>query len=262
MKQFLYSLAIGVMTMTAMPVQADQPAGNIGAQTDLAHSGERGYSDPIEPVNRFFFGFNRLSNEYVLHPAVEGYRFVVPYQGRKVISNFVRNLRSPENFANHLLQGDLKGAGHVLFRFTVNTLTGFGGLLDVAEWEGYKHHEEDFGQTLAVWGVGDGPYLVMPIFGPASLRDGVGYATDAYANPFARYADNTDDAALENQLSGLAFLTQRNALKDFQKDVYQNSVDPYVRMRNIVFQRRQAQIQDNGRVTEESAQPAIPSYDF
>lgn len=261
MKQFLYSLTIGLMTFGSMPAFADHHKSASGAKSGDTQISERGYSDPIEPVNRFIFGFNQLTNEYVFHPFIDGYRFVVPYQGRKVVTNFVRNLRSPENFANHLLQGDFKGAGHVLFRFTVNTLTGFGGLLDVAEWEGYEYREEDFGQTMAVWGVADGPYIVMPVFGPASLRDGLGYAADAYANPFGRYADNTDDEALGNQLMGLGLLNQKEALKDFQEDLYQNSVDPYVRMRNTVFQRRQAQIHDRG-AESSSAQPDIPSYDF
>ena len=148
-------------------------------------------SDPFESTNRAVFEFNHVINQAVIHPAVEGYRFVVPDPAREGVSNFLVHLKSPVRFANQLLQGDLEGAGNEALRTVVNTFVGVGGIFDVAGYEGYEY---DFGQTLAVWGVPHGPYLVVPLIGPSSARDYVGYAVDSFADPLRLYLVNTDRA--------------------------------------------------------------------
>ena len=140
-------------------------------------------SDPFEDTNRAVFKFNETVDDNVIHPVFKGYRFVVPKEARNSLGNFLRNLRSPVIFANEVLQGDLEGARTVLLRAVINTFTGFGGLFDFAGKEGLPHEEEDFGQTLATWGLDHGPYIVVPLLGPSSARDSVGYIVDGYADP-------------------------------------------------------------------------------
>jgi ABC-type transporter lipoprotein component MlaA len=119
--------------------------------------------DPIEPFNRAVFRFNNVVDMLLLEPASKVYTRVLPPPARTGIGNFLSNLRSPLSFANELLQLDFKGAGTVASRFIINTLAGWGGVFDPAERTGLVASEEDFGQTLAVWGVSDGPYLVLPL---------------------------------------------------------------------------------------------------
>jgi len=134
--------------------------------------------DPIEPVNRQIFAFNDAVDEVALEPAAEVYRDTLPETIRTGIANILRNLRTPLIFGNQVLQGDMEGAGTALVRFVTNTLAGLGGFLDPAGENGFEFEEEDFGQTLAVWGVGEGPYMVLPLLGPSNLRDTVGFVVD------------------------------------------------------------------------------------
>ena len=121
-------------------------------------------SDPFEGVNRGILEFNTVVDEAVLEPVARGYRYLIPQPGRKGVRNFLRNLSSPTLLMNELLQGDFEGAGNVMVRAVVNTLIGVGGLFDVAGAENIPYEPEDFGQTMAVWGVGHGPYIMAPIF--------------------------------------------------------------------------------------------------
>jgi phospholipid-binding lipoprotein MlaA len=225
---------------------------------------EVGYSDPAEGINRGIFTFNSAVDEYVFDPIISGYRFAVPKEGRQAITNFLRNLKTPVNLTNQLLQGDLNGAGVTLFRFVTNTLTGFGGFLDNAGREGWAYEREDLGQTLAVWGVGDGPYVVMPFFGTASLRDAVGYGLDSLLDPI----NHINDDGVRYAYNGTLFLEQKNQLFDVSNDLRANSLDPYSAMKSAVYQNRQAEIADrnttNKKRTEtisESNAFAIPDYD-
>ena len=135
-------------------------------------------NDPLESMNRATFAVNDALDTVIMEPVARGYRAVAPEPARKGVRNFLRNLRSPVNIANQLLQGDLEGAGNDLTRFAVNSLVGVGGLFDVAGSEGYEYEREDFGQTLGKWGVDSGPYLVLPLLGPSSFRDATGLAID------------------------------------------------------------------------------------
>jgi phospholipid-binding lipoprotein MlaA len=134
--------------------------------------------DPWEGFNRGVYRLNYYLDYYLLLPAVDVYEFVVPTFARRGIHNFLRNLNEPRNFVNSLLQGRAEGCVNAVMRFTLNTSLGIGGLLDPATPAGYRRRDEDFGQTLGVWGMGPGPYLVLPMLGPSSLRDGSGLAAD------------------------------------------------------------------------------------
>ncbi|MCD8571484.1 MAG: VacJ family lipoprotein [Alphaproteobacteria bacterium] len=221
---------------------------------DVAVS-ETEINDPFESFNRGVFAFNQGFDNVILHPAIEGYRAVVPKPARTGLSNFLSNLKSPIHFANQVLQGDIAGAATVLERTIINTFLGF-GLFDVAGSEGIEVEAEDFGQTLAVWGVGHGPYLVVPFLGPSSLRDYVGYAVDAYADPLRMYLFNIDQEGWAYARSGADYFVLRDSLMDVLKDLERSSVDYYAATRSIYVQRRAAMVADS-----DNGYADIPDFD-
>lgn len=142
-------------------------------------------ADPLEPWNRVWFVFNDGVYRILLQPLGKGYNYVVPEFARTGVKNLSHNLLFPVRFVNCLLQGKFKGAGVQMARFVGNTAFGLGGLLNTFDEKKsiVPSHDEDFGQTLAVWGVGDGFYLVLPLLGSTTLRDGVGRLADRFADP-------------------------------------------------------------------------------
>ena len=138
-------------------------------------------NDPWEGWNRRVYDFNARFDRYLFIPVVEGYKRVVPAPARTSVSNFMRNIREILNVGNALLQFRLRTAARSTGRFAVNSTVGFAGLLDPATEMGLFYQKEDFGQTLGVWGLGPGPYMVLPLLGPSSTRDAAGLAVDWYA---------------------------------------------------------------------------------
>jgi phospholipid-binding lipoprotein MlaA len=151
----------------------------------FAQPGEEGVEeyDPWEPLNTKVFEFNRQVDRWVLKPVAKGYNFVVPNPVQVGVRNFFYNLRFPPRFFNNIFQGKLKGAGIEAGRFLVNTTAGVGGFFDVAQHLDLKTPEEDTGQTLGFYGVGPGPYVVLPLLPPLTVRDLVGYVGDVFLNP-------------------------------------------------------------------------------
>lgn len=201
--------------------------------------------DPFEPVNRAIFTFNQGVDYVLLNPLVEIYRFIVPDPLRIAVGNVLSNLKSPIYLANELLQGDLEDAGTVTQRFVFNTFTGFGGILDTASWEGITYEPEDFGQTLAVWGVDAGPYLVLPVLGPSNARDTVGLVADMAMDPVNWYIWNNDKDDLGTIRLGATLLTAKDNVYDLQQDLKANSLDYYAAVRSVMTQRRNALIHDS-----------------
>jgi phospholipid-binding lipoprotein MlaA len=146
---------------------------------DLDHAA----TDPWEKTNRRIFALNNGIDRYALRPAANVYRAVVPKPARNGIHNALSNYNEPLNFTNAVLQGKISGAFRVLDRFLVNSTVGLGGLIDVATDAGRPEEPHDYGQTFAVWGVESGPFLMLPLFGPSTVRDGVGTVLDLAANP-------------------------------------------------------------------------------
>ncbi len=139
--------------------------------------------DPFEPTNRQVFSFNLWVDAHALRPTAERYATYVPEPVRDSIHNALENLNGPAIFANEVLQGEIRDAGRTAGRFLLNTTFGVGGLFDVGAKVGIPAHSEDFGQTLAVWGVGSGPYLMMPLLGPVYPRDAAGQVADYAMDP-------------------------------------------------------------------------------
>lgn len=215
-------------------------------------------NDPLEEVNRGVLQFNDAVDKAVLEPVARGYRFATPEAFRYALRNFLRNLKSPIIIANQLLQGDLEGTANSTGRFVINTLAGFGGILDLAEQGGIPYEAEDFGQTLAVWGVDHGPYLIIPILGPSSARDATGSMVDMYADPLRIYLFNTGRKEWYYGRVAASAIDQREELLDIIDDLRRNSFDYYAALRSTYIQRRHAL--ENDLNAEASAGPAIPDY--
>lgn len=217
-------------------------------------------NDPFEGYNRAVFAFNEVVDKAVIEPVARGYRAVIPTPARKGVRNFLRNLRSPLQIGHQVLQGDFEGAANATTRTVVNTLIGVGGLFDVAGYEGIKHEEEDFGQTFAVWGVKESPYVVLPLMGPSTLRDSVGLAIDGFIDPLRLYLFNIDEEHWHYIRTGTGIIDQREALLDVIDDLRRNSFDYYAAVRSAYIQNRNAMINDQD--PDALQAPEIPDYDF
>ena len=217
------------------------------------------YYDPLEQQNRRVMAFNRAVDKTIIHPVIKSYRTVAPQPVRTGVRNFLRNLRSPLTFSNQLLQGDLPGARDAFLRAAINTSVGVGGLFDVAGHEGIEYEPEDFGQTLAVWGVDHGPYLVVPFIGPSSLRDYAGYFVDSFADPLRWYLFNIDEEPLYYAKLGADYLDLRDSLMDTLSELERSSIDYYAAVRSTYYQHRAALVNDQN-MSAHYAMPMIPDY--
>ncbi|MEW5728651.1 MAG: VacJ family lipoprotein [Pseudomonadota bacterium] len=202
-------------------------------------------NDPLEPTNRAIFEFNQAVDKAILKPLAQGYRAAVPQFGRDRVRDFLNNLRSPIVFANDVLQGEPDRAVQTAMRFAFNTGFGIGGLFDLASEGGIPFHEEDFGQTFAVWGVPDGPYLVLPILGPSNPRDTAGLATEWLADPVNIWWDNTGAEWAIWTRTGVAGVDKRERFLDPLDEVERTSLDFYAAVRSLYKQRREAEIRND-----------------
>lgn len=216
-------------------------------------------NDPLEPINRGIFWFNEGVDIVLIKPAAKVYRTVLPTPAQKGVRNVLRNLRSPLDLTNQLLQGDWHGAGNVFRRFVINTTVGLGGLIDVAADKGMPYEYESLDQTLAVWGVPEGPYLVLPLLGSSSLRDATGLAGEFLADPVSNYASNTDRDWFNYTRAGLTALDTRAEYIEAIDDIKRNSFDYYASMRSLYRQRRDGWIRDGKPDVEQM--PEIPNYE-
>lgn len=154
-----------------------------------AHTPSYEPQDPLEPVNRAIYSFNETADKYVLRPVAKGYVAITPDFVRTGMRNFLTNIVYPVTIVNQYAQGEFAKGSRDLGRFLVNSTVGIGGLIDVAQYWGMPRHYEDFGQTLATWGVGEGWYLMLPFFGPSTNRDIVGTIVDIPLSP-VYFAEN------------------------------------------------------------------------
>jgi phospholipid-binding lipoprotein MlaA len=204
--------------------------------------------DPLETFNRFIFAINEAIDFIALRPAAEVYRFLMPEVFQDSVRNFTRNLKAPVIWANNLFQGKDEMAATMAGRFLVNSTLGIGGLFDVADsWFDLKYHSNDFGRTLGFYGAGPGPYLVLPLLGPSSVRDGIGKGVDFLISPWGYVLKAADvnsstrfKIALSTQAAGGIDLRARNIenLDELKRD----SVDFYARIRSLYLQLRRSQI--------------------
>ena len=198
--------------------------------------------DPFERVNRAVFSFNEAADDYVIKPAAEAYKFVLPEFVRTGVTNFFSNINDVLIAANNLLQGKPSNAASDIGRFLVNSTIGILGFFDVATDMGLDKNREDFGQTLAVWGVGDGPYVVLPFFGPSNVRDTVGLVVDIETD----FMINTNKLNSDEKIAvnGLRIINRRADLLDAGQLLEDAAFDKYSFLRDGYIQRRRSQIYD------------------
>lgn len=216
-------------------------------------------SDPLEPVNRVFFTFNRAMDTMFLRPLTEVYVGIVPEFIRAGIHNLLETLSFPFIAANDLLQGEVDRFMQTTARFVTNVSLGF-GVLDIAG-ELAPGHDEDFGQTLAVWGFPSGPYLMLPLFGPTTLRDGIGAGAEIYAAPVSRLVDaattsQTISFAVTAGRTGAIALDTRARFLGQIEELEKTSLDFYATIRSLYVQKRREEIR-NGKITEPLPIPEI-----
>lgn len=200
-----------------------------------------GPNDPLEPFNRLIFGINELLDFVILRPVAEIYRAITPEPVRNGVTNVLDNLFAPVGFLNHILQGEAERATVTLFRLLMNSTFGLFGLVDVTSDLGYPRYDTDFNQTLMAWGVDTGPYLVLPVIGPSSFRGTIGFIGDYYADPLNMYLNNRHHRQYRYWLTvryGATMVSQREKVIDTIDNLRNSSLDMYVTMRSIYFQRQ------------------------
>lgn len=210
--------------------------------------------DPLEPINRAVYHFNEGLDKTVVSPAAELYRDVLPQFVRTGVSNFFANINDVLVALNNLLQGKLPDAVSDAGRVAVNTTVGLLGVLDIATEIGLEKHDEDFGQTLGRWGVGDGPYLVLPLFGPSNLRDALARIVD-YKTDLVTYVDPSSD---RNALWGLRIVNRRSELLGTSKILETAALDPYEFLRDAYLQRRRNLVYDGSPPPDKDDDIEIP----
>lgn len=206
--------------------------------------------DPLEPMNRVVFKVNDTIDRTIAVPIAKGYQKVTPHPLRTAISNFFSNLGDLNTFANDLLQLKITDATEDLIRFAMNTTFGIGGLIDFATPARLPKHHQDFGLTLGRWGIPTGPYLVLPLFGPSSFRDGVGLAVDTRFSPMI-YAPS--DA--KRPLYALQFVSARSDMLGATNILEQAALDKYSFVRDAYTQQRRSALG-----ADTSTPPALPNY--
>ena len=202
-------------------------------------------NDPFESVNRNIFKFNNNLDDYFFKPVAKGWR-KIPDIPRKPLTNLATTAKTPISLANAVLQLNKKSIGNIIGRFLINMTFGLGGLFDVASTDSFGNMtevEEDFGQTLAVWGVPDGPYVMLPIFGPSSVRDAFGLGVDTITNPLS-FGYRMNGIGLEARLSGpvVRGVSTREKYLDYLDEMKEGSLDFYATMRSLYRQKRRKDI--------------------
>ena len=200
---------------------------------------QRVESDPWEPLNRSMFAINRTIDNVTTKPLAKGYSKVMPGPVKKGVTNFYRNLSTPLSAANNFLQGKPQQGLSEVGRFLFNSTVGIGGLFDVATAGGIGDYREDFGQTAAVWGVPDGPYVMLPMLGPSTLRDALLMPLTIAVDPLVNY----DNTSVRDKLQVLRIIDLRSRLLVADKFL-EDSKDPYVTTRESYLQNREYEIYD------------------
>lgn len=219
----------------------------------------RKLNDPAEPANRAIFEFNRLFDKAILKPLATAYRDFTPQFFQDAVGNVLANLKAPVVFMNDVLQGEAARAGQTVARFVVNSTVGVAGIGDPAKDMGLPPHGEDFGQTLAVWGIPEGPYMMLPLLGPSNPRDTVGLVVDFLADPLNLWATNTNRDWIVYSRTGVTAIDRRARSIDSLAEIEKSSLDFYATIRSLYRERRTDDIR-NGRGPSTAPVPGI-SFD-
>jgi phospholipid-binding lipoprotein MlaA len=243
-----------------LPVVNGGDAAVSHAVTEIAASHDaEDDNDPLEPINRVIFEFNEFLQDVLLRPISKLYNENINVTVRQAIGNFLDNLSTPVVLANDILQGEFDRALTTFGRAMINSTMGIFGLADVASELGIEDHDEDFGQTLAVYGIEEGFYLVLPIFGPSNPRDAIGKLfVDSYFDPLGQWLDNTDQDTVNYVMTGTSALDEYAGIVDELEQVKKTSVDYYAAVRSLYRQKRKAEIRNGS----ELELPPIPDLGY
>jgi phospholipid-binding lipoprotein MlaA len=199
--------------------------------------------DPLEGMNRVFFGFNQYLDSFVWTPITNVYKWMVPEPGRRAVRRAFLNLGSAPIFVNDLLQLRFRDAGETLGRFVLNSTVGMAGFFDAAIEAGWEHHHSDFGQTLAMVGVGKGPYLVLPVLGPTTTRDGFGVIVDRAFEPLTYvFGFGLLGPTIQILIGAGNGVATRDVYVESMTALEESSVDFYAALRSVYVQTREAEI--------------------
>lgn len=240
---------LGSLLLFTVGCAATPPANDPAA---LAEAREQ--NDPLEPTNRVFYSVNDGLDTYILRPVAVAYR-QVPQVVRTPVHNVLANIGTPAGFANEVLQAHPKRAGTMMMRFVLNSTAGVGGLFDVASGLGYPDHDTDFGLTLSVWGVGDGPFLFLPVLGPSNPRDASGFAGQFALDPLS-YASFGGSATLGGIRAGASAVDTRERLLDQIDQIKKGALDPYATFRSLYKQHRAEEVSG----AQADAKPTVPAW--
>ncbi|MDP1680308.1 MAG: VacJ family lipoprotein [Burkholderiales bacterium] len=210
--------------------------------------------DPLEPLNRGIYQFNDTVDKAVMKPVAQGYKAVLPNPVRTGVGNFFSNIDDALIAVNNLLQFKFSQAASDVARLIANTTFGIGGLFDVATSFGLEKHNEDFGQTLGYWGIGDGPFLMLPLLGPSNVRDTVGLVAYYKLDPVL----NLNHIPTRNTLGALRVIDRRARLLDAEKVLDEAALDPYTFLRDAYIQQRRSLIYDGNPPREQLEDEPAP----
>ena len=216
-------------------------------------------SDPFERWNRGIFWFNNKVDRYIFEPVAEGYDSVMPDALQSCVGNFFSNVQYPSHLLSDVVQLKFSQAARHTGRFVINTTLGLGGLFDMAKHMGLEEHKEDFGTALAHHGVPAGPYIVVPILGPTTFRDGFGDLVDNLIDPISvvpySTADDSDAFLISGGLRGIDAVQTRADLLDAVDAAKDASVDYYLFIQSAYYQHRNNVINDRATKSDEEADP-------
>lgn len=212
-------------------------------------------NDPLEPTNRFFYRVNDALDTVILKPIAEAYRYALPRPVRNGVHNALANLSTPVVLANDMLQTKPRRAGDTVMRFLINTTVGVVGVFDVASGWGYRAHDNDFGTTLALWGVPGGPYLFLPVLGPSDPRDATGFGVDIALDPLTYIGQGAVVTDLKWARYGVSAVDERERVLDEVDQIKKGALDPYATFRSLYRQHRASEI-DAARSDEPRTVPA------
>ena len=237
-------LPVLLLTLSACASQA----GNETATDESASAEEpvRAEYDPWEPMNRGLYTFNDTVDRYTLRPIAKGYKAVIPSFARRGVTNFSQNLLTPRSAINNFLQGKPGPGLSDIGRFVINTIFGIGGLFDVATVSGLEVYDETFGQTFAVWGLPEGPFIFIPVLGPNTLLDAVATPFDILSDPLIHY----NNSSVRDKLYILRAIDLRARLLTAET-LLEDSKDPYLTIRESYLQNRRFRVHDGNPPTSE-----------
>ncbi len=212
-------------------------------------------NDPIEPANRVMYAVNNGIDAVLFRPLIAGYRAVVPDPLRERVHSVVTNLGSPVVLANDMMQAKPRRAGDTLMRFAINSTFGVAGIFDVATGWGYPEHSSDFGVTLALWGVDEGPFLFLPVLGPSNPRDLAGYGAGIALDPLTWMGKGSTVTDLGYARLGVTVLDAKSRVQPDIDKALASALDPYATYRSLYRQYRQSAI-DSTRNDTRATPPA------